>query len=144
VRHLRATVGQLKWQLGLARAAIEEAAGAIAAQLAPEPDKEQDQDDAVLAVLRQTQSAPGSRRAPSPTADDGGAGAGAGGGEARPKRLRESTSLDRLGVTPERTPWLRTPDGVPVRIDWLVLAPRVGAVVGGWWLLGRLVGRLLG
>ena len=139
MRHLRATVGQLKWQLGLARAAIEEAAGAIAAQLAPEQPEEQDQDDA---VLRQTQSAPGSRRAPSPTADDGEAGAG--GGEARPKSLRESTSLDRLGVTPERTPWLRTPDGVPVRIDWLVLAPRVGAVVGGWWLLGRLVGRLLG
>ena len=54
--------------------------------------------------------------------------------------------LERDGgpANAERTPWLRTPDGVPVRIDWLVLAPRVGAVVGGWWLLGRLVGRLLG
>ena len=46
-----------------------------------------------------------------------------------------------LRNSPVATP---TPDGVPVRIDWLVLAPRVGAVVGGWWLLGRLVGRLLG
>ena len=31
-----------------------------------------------------------------------------------------------------RTPWLRTPDGVPVRIDWPVLAPRVLTALGIW------------
>ena len=40
-----------------------------------------------------------------------------------------------------RTPWLRTPDGVPVRIDWPVLAPRVLMALGIWLGVTALVMR---
>lgn len=145
-RRLRAQVEQLQWQIELCRAALQETAAALD-NYELEPPKE-------LCHARSTYAeqllgvSDGSPFTPEGTAvalnhsevDPGTSGDNDGIKSPRAAAAAAAAARGILSQT-SRTPWLRTPDGVPVRIDWLVLAPRVLTALGIWLGLSALVMR---
>ena len=146
-RTLRTQVGRLQWQLGLARGAIGEAVSVLQEyEIAPPPEllrqvPPRPESEAPLAAG--DGSTPPVSRSSGAAADEGeqreaedeAAEGGGGALHVDPRSPRAAVAAivsDSVLGQEARTPWLRTPDGVPVRIDWLVLAPRVLLVLGAW------------
>eukprot|EP01043_Picozoa_sp_COSAG02_P014683 COSAG02_NODE_609_length_19574_cov_18.178537_19_plen_288_part_00 len=150
-RRLRTEVERLRWQIALCRGAMEETA-AVLDQYELEPPDELCRTRAICvegldggqtscssATVRTGVPATGnvataerdSNHNKSSTPD----GSSSATLEAtKSPRASAAAAAAARGILDQtaRTPWLRTPDGVPVRIDWPVLAPRVLTALGIW------------
>ena len=152
-RRLRTEVKRLRWQLDLCRVAMEETAAALDKHDRQLPvtcgdtlqEGAETTPNKVAAVKRELNHKATSQKTPSAEKRDRetrereprempqGSSAAVF-GDVRSPRAAAAAAAAARGILDQtaRTPWLRTPDGVPVRIDWPVLAPRVLAALGVW------------